>query len=268
MVEPNHCSYQDYIYHQSVVKVWFQPVPLTSGCLSGNCQLKVYVLPSAWCLLITTCKVQVLSCRNLMSKTLWWAFDEHTNWLWAGEDGFYDRFSFTGHQSLSLPVSLQSIGNYLPQRTPQTKCVHCNVLLSLSGLGLWSVKPQRLCLDWTSKSSHQSWWWRWEWMYLCPLVSANISRSSVSPGLFLWRKVPAEPGDCCSILCSSQLPGKGCKENLHLYPLPVTLPLTVLRVAVLDCPGTCRALLGGHSAAGCFQKGWGGECTQPSHSGM
>lgn len=37
---------------------------------------------------------------------------------------FMDRFSFTGRQSLNFPVSLQSIGNYLPQRTRQTKSVH------------------------------------------------------------------------------------------------------------------------------------------------
>lgn len=54
---------------ESVAKVWFQPVPLMGDYLEGNCQIKAYMLPATWCLLVTTPNEWVLSWRNLMNKT-------------------------------------------------------------------------------------------------------------------------------------------------------------------------------------------------------
>lgn len=214
---------------KSMEKVCFQPVSLTSDCLEGNCQRKFYVFPAALCLLITTHNKWCCLGRT------WWTKQclKHTNWLWAGEDGLHDRFLFTGHQSLNSPVSPKAeVGIYLGGLIRPSLCTarFCFLLL-LSSLKM-SLKPQRLCLDWTRKRSQQSCWVHLMMRCrgcMCPLLPANISKCSCCP----WTRVPAVPGNPCSI----PITWKRIQRKLRLSALTSDLLPSLLCPEQSGCPG-------------------------------
>jgi len=167
------------------------------------------------------------------------------------------RFSFTGHESVSFPVSPQSDSKYLSYRTHQTDSVHRKLSLPPVAIKFEDVacKTAKALLGLDQKKEAAE-------LLGAPDDGDGGCVCVPSPACkhFPMQYEPGA-GHCpwtrllrCQILAASsaasQSPGKGCKENSGFQPSLLTgftHCVVLSRVAALGWPsssGACTAMLG------------------------